>query len=142
VVSIVQAGCSLPARVRASVSQRVPRPDAATFDALADLATRTRAVAGSLLDTTAEHTRARIPESFGEEYARLLHMVADAVRHVADQREHTPDGEELADLSDGQHQIETQAACLADREGRVTAQRLCRLSAEMIRDIGRPKAVH
>jgi len=123
---------------RASVSQRVPRPDAATLRALEDLATRTRAVAGSLLDTTAEHTQARIPASFGEQYTRLLHMVADAVRQAADQREHTPSGEELAALSDGQHQIEDQAACLTDREGRLTAQRLCRLSAEMVRDIRRP----
>jgi uncharacterized membrane protein YccC len=123
---------------RASVSQRVPRPDSATLGALEDLATRTRAVAGSLLDTTAEHTQARIPASFGEQYARLLHIVAEAVRQLADQREQTPSGEELAALSDGQHQVEDRAACLADRDGRITAQRLCRLSAEMIRDIRRP----
>jgi uncharacterized membrane protein YccC len=123
---------------RASASRRVPRPDAATLGALEDLATRTRAVAGSLLDTSAEHPQARIPESFGQDYARLLHKVADAVRQLAEQRAHTPSGEELAALCDGQRQAEDRAACLADRAGRITAQRLCRLSAEMIRDIRRP----
>ena len=123
---------------RASVSRRVPRPDTATLGALEELTTRTRAIADSLIDTTAEHPQPRVPSSFGEQYARLLHMVADAVRQLADQREQTPSGEELAALSDSQHQLEHQAARLADRgERRSTAQRLSRLSAEMIREIGR-----
>src|SRR5580700_2203432 len=52
---------------RASVSQKVPRPDAAVLDALEELTSRTRAVARSLLDT-AEDTPPRIPASFGEDY--------------------------------------------------------------------------
>jgi uncharacterized membrane protein YccC len=124
---------------RASVSRRVPRPDTATLGALEELTTRTRAVAHSLIDMTPQHPQSRVPASFGEQYARLLHMVADAVRQLANQREHTPSCEELAALSDSQHQLEKQAACLADRGGgHLTAQRLSRLSAEMIREIGRP----
>jgi uncharacterized membrane protein YccC len=124
---------------RASVSRRVPRPDAATLGALEELTTRTRAVAASLLDATADQSRPRVPSSFGEQYAHLLHMVADAVRQIADQREHTPSGDELAALSDCQHQLERHAARVPDRgEGHITAQRLSRLSAEMIREIGRP----
>lgn len=64
-------------------------------------------------------------------------MVADAVRQLAAQREHTPSAEELDALSDCQQQAEDQAACPTDGVGRITAQRLCRLSAEMIRDIRR-----
>ncbi len=124
---------------RASVSWRVPRPDTATLGALQELTTRTRAVAHSLIDTTAEHTQSRVPASFGEQYARLLHLIADAVRQLANQREDSPSTEELAALSGSQHQLEQQAACLADRsEGHIAAQRLSRLSAEMIREIGRP----
>jgi uncharacterized membrane protein YccC len=123
---------------RASVSRRVPRPDAVVLDALEELTTRTRAVARSLLDTTAADTPSRIPASFGEEYTRLLLMAADAVRQLADQRGHTPDGPELTALSAAQHHVEHQAACLADRGTEdVTAQRLSRLSADMIREIGR-----
>jgi uncharacterized membrane protein YccC len=124
---------------RATASRRVPRPDSATLGALEELTTRTRAVARYLIDTTTEHTQPQLPASFGEQYASLLHMIADAVRQLADQREHTPSGEELAALSDCQHQVEHQAAYLADRGGRhIAAQRLTRLSAEMIREIGRP----
>jgi uncharacterized membrane protein YccC len=126
---------------RASVSRRVPRPDAATLGALGELTTRTRAIAHCLIDSTTEHMRPRIPASFGEQYARLLHMLADAVRQLADQREHTPSDKELAALSGCQHQLEHQAACLDGRgEGRITAHRLSRLSAEMIREIGAPHA--
>jgi hypothetical protein len=108
------------------------------LDALEELTSRTRAVARSLLDT-AEDTPPRIPASFGEDYTGLLRMVADAVRELADQRGHPPDGPELAALSGAQHHVERQAACLADGgSGRVTAQRLSCLSADMIREIGRP----
>jgi uncharacterized membrane protein YgaE (UPF0421/DUF939 family) len=124
---------------RASVSRRVPRPDAATLGALEELTTRTRTVARSLIDTTMEHPQPQIPASFGEQYAHLLHMIADAVRQLANQREHTPSGQELGALSDCQHQVEHQAACLSHRDGgHIAAQRLSRLSAEMIREIGRP----
>jgi uncharacterized membrane protein YccC len=130
---------SLRWNLRASVSPKVPRPDGAVLDALEELTTRTRAVARSLLDSTAEDRPSRIPASFGEEYSRLLRMVADAVRQLADQRGHAPDGRELAALSDAQHHVEHQAGCLTDGgAGHVTAQRLSRLSAEMIREIGRP----
>jgi uncharacterized membrane protein YccC len=129
---------SLRWNLRASVNQRVPRPDRAVLDALEELTTRTRAVARSLLDTTAEETPSRIPGSFGEEYSHLLRMVADAVRQLADQRGHAPHGSELAALSGAQHRVEHQAACLADGAGHVTAQRLSRLSADMIRQIERP----
>jgi uncharacterized membrane protein YccC len=124
---------------RASVRQEVPRPDAAVLDALDELTTRTRAVARSLLDTGAKGTPSRIPASFGEEYGRLLRMIADAVRQLAGRRGHTLPGRELDALSDGQHHVEHQAACLADRgDGHDAAQRLSRLSAEMIREIGAP----
>lgn len=124
---------------RASVSQQVPRPDGAVLDALDELTTRTRAVARSLLDTGAEGTPSQMPASFGEEYGRLLRMVADAVRQLAGQRGHILPGEELAALSDLQRHVEHQVACLADSvDGHVTAQRLSRLSAEMIREIGVP----
>ena len=124
---------------RASASRRVPRPDAATLGALEELTTRARAIAHCLIDSTTEHTWPRIPASFGQQYARLLRKVADAVRQLADQREHAPAHQELTALSGGQHQIGQQAACLAGRgEGRVTAQRLSRLSAEMIRELGAP----
>lgn len=123
---------------RASVSQEVPRPDGAVLGALEELTTRTRAVARSLLDTAAGGTPSRIPAPFGQEYARLLRMVADAVRQLADQRGHSSSGRELAALSDIQHHVEHQAACLADRDdGHDTAQRLSRLSAEMICQTGR-----
>ena len=126
---------------RAFVSRRVPRPDSAVLGALEELTTRTRAVARSLLDTTAEGTPPKIPASFGEEYADLLRMAASAVRQLADQRQHTPADQELADLSDRQHHLEHQAACLADRpDGDVTIRRLSRLSAELIREIGRHQA--
>ena len=126
---------------RASVSKQVPRPDSAVLGVLEELTARTRGVAHSLLDTTAEGTPPRIPASFGEEYACLLRAAADAVRQLADQRGHTPDGQELAALSDSQHHLEHQAACVADRQdGHVTARRLSRLSAEMVREIGRHPA--
>jgi uncharacterized membrane protein YccC len=126
---------------RASASRRVPRPDAATLGALEDLTARTRAIAHCLIDSTTEHTRPRIPAMFGEQYAGLLGKVADAVRQLADQREHTPSDQELTALCDSQHQVEQQAACLAGHgEGHATAQRLSRLSAEMIRELGAPCA--
>jgi len=124
---------------RASVSRQVPRPDTATLGALDALTTRTRAVAGSLIDTTTEDAQPHLPASFGKQYASLLHMIADAVRQLADQREHSPSDQELADLSDCQHQVEQHAAFLSDRGGgHIAAQRLSRLSAEMIREVGRP----
>jgi uncharacterized membrane protein YccC len=124
---------------RASVSRQVPRPDTATLGALDALTTRTRAVAGSLIDTTTEDAQPHLPASFGKQYASLLHMIADAVRQLADQREHSPSDQELADLSDCQHQVEQHAASLSDRGGgHIAAQRLSRLSAEMIREVGRP----
>jgi uncharacterized membrane protein YccC len=137
--AVRQARESLRWNLRASVRPKVPRPDGAVLDALEDLTTRTRAVARFLLDTTAEDTPSCIPASFGEEYTRLLRMVADAVRQLADQRGHTPHGPELASLSGAQHQVEHQAARLAGSgAGDVTAQRLSRLSADMIRELGRP----
>jgi hypothetical protein len=109
------------------------------LDALEELTSRTRAVARSLLDTTAEDTLPHIPAPFGEEYTRLLSMLADAVRQLADERAHAPDASELAALSDAQRAVEHQAACLADNgSGHLTAQRLSRLSADMIREIGQP----
>jgi uncharacterized membrane protein YgaE (UPF0421/DUF939 family) len=134
-----QARESLRWNPRATVSGRVPRPDTEMLGALEELTTRTRAVARALIDTTAEHAQPQLPASFGGPYASLLHMIAGAVRQLADQREHGPSGEELAALSDCQHQVEHQAAYLAGRGGRhIAAQRLARLSAEMIREIGRP----
>jgi uncharacterized membrane protein YgaE (UPF0421/DUF939 family) len=124
---------------RASVSRKVPRPDSAVLDALEVLTTRTRAVARSLLDTTAEDGPSRIPASFGQEYTRLLRMIADAVRQLADQRGRSPHGPELAALSGAQDHVEHQAACLAGSDaGHAAEQRLSGLSADMIREIGRP----
>jgi uncharacterized membrane protein YgaE (UPF0421/DUF939 family) len=136
--AVQRARESLRWNPRASVSRHVPRPDTATLSALEELTTRTRAVARSLPDTTTEHTQSQLPASFGKQYARLLHMLADAVRRLADQREHALSRQELAALSEGQRQIEHQAACLADRgDGRITAERLSHLSEEMIREVGR-----
>ena len=130
---------SLRWNLRASVRPKVPRPDGAVLDALEELTTRTRAVARSLLDTTTEDAASPVAGSFGAEYARLLHMVADAVRQLADQRGHTAHGPEAAALSGVQDRVEQQAACRADSSaGHATAQRLSRLSADMIREIGRP----
>ena len=126
---------------RASVTRHVPRPDETVLDALEKLTTQTRAVARSLLDTTADDSQSRIPASFGEEYACLLRKAADAVRQLADQREPTPADGELATLCDSQKHLERQAARLADRrDTHVIAQRLSRQSAEMIREIGHPEA--
>jgi uncharacterized membrane protein YccC len=125
--------------LRASGRQKVPRPDGEVLDALEELTARTRAVARSLCDITSEDTPSGIPASFGEEYSRLLRMVADAVRQLADQRGVSPQGPELAALSSAQHHVEHQAACLADGSaGQLTAQRLSRLSADMVRGIGPP----
>jgi uncharacterized membrane protein YccC len=124
---------------RASVSQRVPRPDAEVLRALDELTARTRAVAASLLDAGLEDAPSRLPASFGREYACLLRLVGEAIRQLADQRGHVRSERELAAVSDRQHHLERQAACLTDRrDGRVAAQRLSRLSAEMIREIRRP----
>jgi uncharacterized membrane protein YccC len=124
---------------RASASRQVPGPDGAVLGTLEELTTRTRAVARSLPATTAEDTPFPIPASFGQEYARLLRMIADAVRQLADQRGQTPPGQELAALSHSQHHLEDQAARLANRrDGNATAQRLSRLTADMIHEIGAP----
>lgn len=124
---------------RASVKQRVPRPDTATLGALEELTARTRAIAGSLLDTTAEDPQSWIPASFGEQYGSLLGKLADAVRQLADQRQRTPAQQDLAALSDSQQKLEHQAACLTDAsEGHIIAQCLSRLSAEMIHALERP----
>ena len=130
---------SLRWNLRASAGPKVPRPDGAVLDALEGLTTRTRAVARSLLGTTADDAPPRIPASFGEEYARLLRMVADAVRQLADQRESASHGPEPTDLRGVQDHVEHQAAGLADNgDGQATTQRLSRLTADMILEIRRP----
>jgi uncharacterized membrane protein YccC len=130
---------SLRWNLRASVRPKVPRPDGAVLDALEELTTRTRAVARCLLDTTTEDAAPLVPDSFGQEYGRLLRLVADAVRELADQRGHTAHGPEAAALPCAQDHVEHQAACLADGGDRhVIALRLSRLSADMINEIGRP----
>jgi uncharacterized membrane protein YccC len=78
-----QARESLRWNPRASASRQVPGPDGAVLDVLEEITTRTRAVARSLFDTAAQDTPSRIPGSFGQEYALLLRMVADAVRQLA-----------------------------------------------------------
>jgi uncharacterized membrane protein YccC len=119
---------------RALASRGVPEADGAILDLLEMLTARTRAVARSMLDVVAEDL---IPASFGEEYARLLRLLAGAVREVADQGTPSPSGQELTALSQSQHRVEQEAGGVADhRDDVTTAQRLARLAADMIGEIG------
>jgi uncharacterized membrane protein YccC len=115
---------------RAVTRRGEPEADAAILDLLDVLTARTRAVARSMLDVVAEDL---IPASFGEEYARLLRLLADGVREVADQARPSPSGQELAALSESQQRVEHEAGQVADRgDDASTAQRLARLAADMI----------
>jgi uncharacterized membrane protein YccC len=114
-----------------AVSRRgEPEADGAMLDLLEMLTARTRAVARSMLDVIAEDL---IPASFGEQYARLLRVLADAVREVADQARPSPSGQELTALSQSQHRVDDEAARMAHHGDEAsTAQRLARLAADMI----------
>jgi uncharacterized membrane protein YccC len=119
---------------RASASRGGPQAEGAILDFLDMLTTRTRAVARPMLEVAAEDL---IPASFGEEYAGLLRTLADAVRELADHGRPSPSDRELTALSESQRRVEHEAGCVADRgDDASTAQRLARLAADMIGEIG------
>ena len=118
---------------RASVHQAVPRPDRAVLDSLEELTARTRSIARSLLDYPAQDGSPRIAASCADDYARMLRLLACAVRRLADLRSNPPSGQELADASDCQHRLEAEATRLPDHSHeRSIAQHLTRLAADMV----------
>ncbi len=120
---------------RAKVNRSVPRPDGATLDTLEALTARTRAVARSLLDAV-QDGHSVISDSVLADYGRLLHILADPVRKLADQRTSPPSGSDLTAARNCQDHLERHAAGLPDRsDERGTAERLARLTADVIREI-------
>jgi uncharacterized membrane protein YccC len=121
---------------RARSHQSVPRPDSAVTGSLERLTAQTRAIALSLLGVMQDEPP-RIPRSFGQVYARMLRMIADAVRQLGDQRHPTPSDADLDRASACQHHLEHEAAELeGNRESRSTAQLLSHLAGDMIRETG------
>ncbi len=121
---------------RARGHQSVPRPDSAVTGSLEKLTAQTRAIAVSLLDVTQDQPP-RIPRSFGQVYARMLRMIADAVRQLGDQRHPTPSGTDLDRASACHNHLEHEASgLLGNRESRSTAQLLSHLAADMIGEAG------
>ena len=120
---------------RAKVERAAPRPEGTVLDALEALTARTRAVARSLLDDTAQEGPPPIPAPFGKNYATMLRMLAGPVRQLADLRSPPPSREKLAAASGCQHHLEHQTAKLPDHsdERRIT-QHLTRLTSEMTRE--------
>jgi uncharacterized membrane protein YccC len=122
---------------RAKVHQAVPRPDGAVLDSLQELTARTRAIARSFLDYSADDRTPGIAASFTGDYGRMLRLLASAVRQVADMRAGPLDGGERADIADCQRRLEDQARQLPSHgQERSTAQYLTRLAAEMISAAG------
>jgi hypothetical protein len=103
---------------------------------LEKLTAQTRAIAVSLLEVTRDQPP-RIPRSFGQAYARMLRMIAGAVRQLGDQRHPTPSGADLDRAFACQNHLEHEAAGLqGNRESRSTAQLLSHLAADMIGETG------
>jgi uncharacterized membrane protein YccC len=119
---------------RAMVHQAVPRPDSAVLDSLEELTAQTRAIAWSLLNYPAVGRPGGIAASFAANYGRMLHLLAPAVRQLADMRgRRPPQGEERTEAADCQRSLENQAAQLPDySQERGTAKHLTCLAAEMI----------
>ena len=122
---------------RARVERAVPRPDGAVLDSLEGLTARTRAVARLLQDTLAGNKPYWVLASFGEDYARLLRMLADPVRQLADLRSPLPGRDALTDASGCQHHLEQRAQLPDNSDARSTAQQLARLSGEIVREVAR-----
>jgi uncharacterized membrane protein YccC len=120
---------------RARVERAVPRPDGAVLDSLDGLTARTRAVARLLQDTSAGNQRYWVPASFGEDYARLLRMLAGPVRQLADLRSPLPGRDALTDASGCQHHLEQRALLPDSSHARSTAQQFARLSGEIVREV-------
>jgi hypothetical protein len=97
--------------LRTKVERAVPRPDGTVLDSLEELTARIRAVARSLPDIGAADGAGQNLASFGQDYAVTLRNLADPVRQLADLRSSLP-GAALAAASDGQHQLEREAAQL------------------------------
>jgi hypothetical protein len=77
-----------------------------------------------------------ITGSFLADFGRLLHKLADPIWQVADQRTPPPSGADLTTAGNCQDHLERHAAGLPDRsDERGTAERLARLSADVIREI-------
>jgi uncharacterized membrane protein YccC len=123
---------------RARTERTVPQPDGAVLDSLDELTARTRAVARSLPNISAVDEPGHNQASFGEDYAAILESLAGPVRQLADMRSSRPRAA-LTAASRGQRRLEQQAGQLpAHSDARSAAQRLARLTSEMISEI----AVH
>jgi uncharacterized membrane protein YccC len=124
---------SLRRNPRAAARRGASQRDGAMLDFLDMLTARTRTVARYLLDVAAED----LVPAFGEEYTRLLRLLAGTVRELADLGGPSPSDEDLTALSQSQDRINQEAARLADAaEDGGTAQSLGRLTADMVRGIG------
>ena len=78
--------------------------------------------------------------SFGQDYAVTLRNLAGPVRQLADLRSSLP-GAALTAASDGQHQLEREAAQLpGPSDARSTAQHLVRLTSEIISEVAEHQA--
>jgi uncharacterized membrane protein YccC len=120
---------------RARVERAVPRPDGAVLDSLEELTARTRAIARVLLDAAAADEPPSLPASFGESYAALLRTLNGPLHQLADLRSAPPDRDDLADAAGGQDNLERQAAQLAGRQQRNTAQHLADLSRQLLSEL-------
>jgi uncharacterized membrane protein YccC len=122
---------------RAKVERAVPRPDGVVLDSLEELTARTRAMARVLLDAAAGDEPPSLPASFGKDYAALLRTLNGPLHQLADLRSAPPDRDELADASSCQDHLERQAAQLAGRHQRNTAQHLADLSRQLLSELVR-----
>jgi len=121
---------------RARAHRAVSRPEGAVLDALEELTARTRAVARSLPGVKAIDESGPNRASFGQDYAAILNALAGPVRQLADLRSSRPDAA-LTTVSGYQRGLQQQAAQLPDHsEAQGTAQRLARLTSQMISEIG------
>jgi uncharacterized membrane protein YccC len=121
---------------RAVAHRSVPQSDGAVLDALEELTARTRAVARSLPDVKTIDESGPNRASFGRDYAAILDALAGPVRQLADLRSSRPDAA-LSTLSGRQRGLQQQAARLPDdSEAQRAAQRLARLTSQMISEIG------
>jgi uncharacterized membrane protein YccC len=120
---------------RAKAERAVPRPDGAVLDSLEDLTARTRAVARSLPEIEAVTGHGQDQAAFGRDYAAMLRILADLVRQLADLRSSVPRAA-LTAAHDCQRHLERETAQRPDHsDTRRAAQRLARLTSEIISEI-------